>query len=49
MKTELKWELFQSTANLCNFVNENKITKENIQSIVENAGILVLFYWEVTV
>ena len=49
MKTELKRALFESTANLCNFVNEHKITKENIQSIVENAGILVLFYWEVTV
>lgn len=49
MKTELKRELFQSAANLCTFVNEYKITKENIQSIVENSGILVLFYWEVTV
>ena len=49
MKTELKRELFQSTANLCNFVNEHNITKENIQAIVENSGVLVLFYWEVTV
>lgn len=49
MKTELKRELFQSAANLCNFVNEHKITKGNIQPIVENSGVLVLFYWEVTV
>ena len=49
MKTELKRELFQSAANLCNFVNERQITKENIQSIVENSGVLVLFYWEITV
>lgn len=48
MKTELKRELFQSAANLCNFVNEHNITKGNIQSIVENSGVLVLFYWEVT-
>ena len=49
MKTELKQELFQSAASLCNFVNEHQITKENIQAIVENSGVLVLFYWEVTV
>ena len=49
MKTELKRELFQSALNLCTFVNEHHITKENIQSIVENSGVLVLFYWEVTV
>lgn len=48
MKTELKRELFQSAANLCNFVNEHNITKGNIQSIVENSNIFVLFYWEVT-
>lgn len=49
MKTELKRELFQSAINLCTFVNERNITKGNIQSIVENSGVLVLFYWEVTV
>ena len=47
MKTELKRELFQSTINLCNFVNEKQITKENIQSIVEDSDVYVLFYWEV--
>ena len=49
MKTELKRKLFQCAINLCTFVNEHQITKENIQSIVENSGVLVLFYWEVTV
>ena len=49
MKTELKWELFYSAKELCNFVNEQQIKKENIQSIVENSGVLVLFYWEITV
>ena len=48
MKTELKRELFQSALNLCTFVNEHQITKGNIQSIVEDSGVLVLFYWEVT-
>lgn len=49
MKTELKRELFQSAANLCNFVNEHNITKGNIQSIIVNSDTFVLFYWEVTV
>ena len=49
MKTELKREIFHYATGLCNFVNEHKITKENIQSIVENSGDFVLFYWEVTV
>ena len=49
MKTELKRELFQSAANLCTFVNEHQITKGNIQAIVENSDVFVLFYWEVTV
>lgn len=48
MRTELKRELFQSALNLCTFVNEHNITKGNIQSIVENSGVLVLFYWEIT-
>ena len=49
MKTELKRELFYSAKDLCNFVNEHQITKENIQSIVENSDdVFVLFYWEVT-
>ena len=48
MKTELKRELFNSAKDLCNFVNERQITKENIQSIVEDSVIFILFYWEVT-
>ena len=49
MKTELKRELFYSAKDLCNFVNENQITKENIQAIVEDSDVYALFYWEVTV
>lgn len=49
MKAELKRELFYSAKDLCNFVNEYQITKENIQSIVEDSEVYVLFYWEVTV
>lgn len=49
MKTELKRELFHSATSLCIFVNEHQITKENILSIVENSGVFVLFYWEITV
>ena len=48
MKTELKRELFGNAKGLCDFVNEHKITKENIQSIVEIEGAFVLFYWEIT-
>ena len=49
MKTELKRELFYSAQDLCNFVNEHQITKENIQVIVEDSEVYVLFYWEVIV
>ena len=49
MKTELKRELFYSAKDLCNFVNEHNITKENVQSIVEDSDVYVLFYWEVSV
>ena len=49
MKAELKRELFQSAINLCTYVNEHQITKENIQSIVEDSEVYVLFYWEITV
>ena len=49
MKTELKRELFQSAINLCTFVNEHQITKENIQTIIEDSEVYVLFYWEITV
>ena len=49
MKAELKRELFYSAQDLCNFVNEHQITKENIQAIVEDSEVYVLFYWEVIV
>ena len=49
MKTELKRKLFNSAASLCNFVNKCNITKGNIQAIVENSEVYVLFYWAVTV
>ena len=49
MKTELKREFFYSAKALCNFVNEHRITKKNIQTIMEQPGLYVLFYWEVTV
>ena len=49
MKTELKRELFYSAKDLCDFVNEHQITKGNIQSIIEDSEVYVLFYWEVTV
>ena len=48
MKTELKRELFHSSWDICNFVNEHQITKENIQTIVEDTDVYILFYWEVT-
>lgn len=48
MKTELKCNLFDNAVSLCNFVNERKITKENIQSIVGFAKAITLFYWEIT-
>lgn len=48
MKIELKRRLFDTSIGLCNFVNEYKILKKNIQSIVETAGNFVLFYWEIT-
>ena len=52
MKTELKSEGFYAHEDLTAFVNENKITKENIQAITVNLrssfAPYVLFYWEVT-
>lgn len=48
MKTELKSAFFESDAWLCDFVNRNHITKENIQAIIEVDGNCVIFYWEIT-
>ena len=52
MKTELKREVFYSPEDVTDFINKNKITKENIQTITVNLRSIlapyVLFYWEVT-
>lgn len=48
MKTELKSASFYYENQLCDFVNKNHITRENIQAIIEVAGHCVLFYWEIT-
>ena len=50
MKTELKAVVFGSADELVDFVNKNKISKENIQSISsgDTYGISYLFYWEIT-
>lgn len=48
MKTELKVAYFYGADELCDFVNRNHITKENIQAITEVGRFCVLFYWEVT-
>lgn len=42
----LKYHYFRNKEELVMFVNENKITKENIQSIVTvDVNKFVLFYW----
>ena len=48
MKTELKTNRFESSIELADFVNRNKITKENIQSITSIKDLFVIFYWEIT-
>lgn len=48
MKTKLKSAFFRSNVLLCEFVNKNHITKDNIQAIKEVDGSFVLFYWEIT-
>lgn len=48
MKTELKSAYFYVADELCDFVNRNHITKENIQAIIEVNEYCVLFYWEIT-
>ncbi len=48
MKTELVREMFHTSKKLVEFVNENKISKENIQSITTIADMYILFYWEIT-
>lgn len=48
MKTELKSAYFYCDGELCDFVNNKHITKENIQAIVEVGRHCILFYWEIT-
>ncbi len=50
MKKELKVIVFESPDELVDFVNKNKISKENIQNINsgDTYGISYLFYWEIT-
>lgn len=47
MKKLLKAKTFYNVQALADFVNENEITRENIQAIVCH-GCLMLFYWEIT-
>lgn len=49
MTKRLKYQNFLTNYELVNFVNENKITQENIQNIILCKNALVLFYWEVKV
>ena len=48
MKTELKSAYFYEYDELCDFVNKNHITKENIQTIIGVGNHCVIFYWEIT-
>ncbi len=48
MKTELKSGIFESPEQIVDFVNKNKITRENIQAITESDTMFALFYWEIT-
>ena len=48
MKTELKTKWFTESQGIADFVNSNKITKENIQSITSIKDLFVIFYWEIT-
>lgn len=53
MKKKLKAECFTNVNELCNFVNEKKISQENIQTIIETAVYdqvcITLYYWEIAV
>lgn len=50
MKKILKVKIFVDVDSLCNFVNRNRITQENIQTIITASvnGTLcdTLYYWE---
>jgi hypothetical protein len=49
MKTELKTKWFKSSMELADFVNGNKITKENIQSITSIKDLFIIYYWEIEI
>lgn len=50
MKKILKVKVFANSDSLCSFVNSNRITQENIQTIitvsVDNSAYDTLYYWE---
>ena len=41
----LKTQNFQTTRELCKFVNENGITKEDILFIFAKEGVIYLLFW----
>lgn len=41
----LKANIFTATRDLCAFVNDSNIKKEDIQSIVFNNSAYTIFYW----
>lgn len=50
MKKILKAKIFTDTDSLCNFVNSNHITQENIQTIttvsINGTACDTIYYWE---
>lgn len=50
MKKILKVKMFLDTDSLCNFVNHNHITQENIQTIttvsIKDTAYDTIYYWE---
>ena len=50
MKKILKVKIFLDTNSLCNFVNRNRITQENIQTIttvsINGTAYDAIYYWE---
>ena len=41
----LKTNVFENTRTLCKFVNDNNITKENVQNVFVLNGCICLLYW----
>ena len=46
--TQLKTKWFTESQEITDFVNSNKIAKENIQAITSIKDLFVLFWWEIT-